>query len=790
MRTGSKSFFLAICLTLSAIFLAGPVDAASKGKPGGKSSAPKKVVLQKQATIDLVKMSLFDTSGKSTTAILKIARTYNDKHAPLIEPKLRSDFLRLAPGRAAFDGTGQDERKAVELANIAAGATLAADARNFSVTLACVAFTKAVKKNLTAHNLAAALNLSATAKNSKAEPGTIRADAAAVYQYAVSLDTTNVDTLVNLGNVYMDLDRQEDARIMFEGALKQRARYSRARQGMAAYWLARGDRLKAARELEKDKILLPLVKRKISEESKDIGNPQKVPMVTLGDSLEKCERAVHQLAQLKPVSTADFIEEFDPVVAQQIRLRINNLPKSDQLILPKITSIASVSSYQKYFNDTNKFADYEEEMRNFFEKWGEGLGKRKMAALGDMGMEVSEESVTLPPGFDPGTMGRMAASARQAARSGDFSQIRAMLSKLDPAAARVIEPMKSGEDAIGAYTNWYNMQVLTRKKQAYFTYFPKLKEKLQKLVEAEVENTEQKLKSLEIQEAKKIEKLMEQQNATHVDMSPAMKKVNIQYALMRNKERENCFHRNFDMMVRQYISKLKPAMENMWLDMMPHVRLITEQQSRDKWYLEISEMGLSNSATFLGLVLGSAVVDSNWEDVTQEDMEKAVAELDEAARRKAQEDMKAGNAAPEELSEESLLDRFSLSQSWGPIDVTITPTSIKISGAALLAATLSYDWESDVVSGGVGLGVRLAAEGQGVGVKAEAITMLTYEMDMGSGKITELDWKGNAGATTNAGPISAGGNYEASVMHGNKFTDSVDAAYGVANANTYSGEYQ
>lgn len=52
------------------------------------------------------------------------------------------------------------------------------------------------------------------------------------------------------------------------------------------------------------------------------------------------------------------------------------------------------------------------------------------------------------------------------------------------------------------------------------------------------------------------------------------------------------------------------------------------------------------------------------------------------------------------------------------------------------------------------------------------------------------EWKGNAGATANAGPISAGGNYEASVIHGNKFTDSVDAAYGVANANTYSGEYQ
>lgn len=68
-----------MCVTLPALFLINPADAAGQGKPGGKSAAPKKAVLQKTPTVDLVKISKFDTSGKATAAVLKIARTYHEK---------------------------------------------------------------------------------------------------------------------------------------------------------------------------------------------------------------------------------------------------------------------------------------------------------------------------------------------------------------------------------------------------------------------------------------------------------------------------------------------------------------------------------------------------------------------------------------------------------------------------------------------------------------------------------------------------------------------------------------
>ncbi len=63
--------------------------------------------------------------------------------------------------------------------------------------------------------------------------------------------------------------------------------------------------------------------------------------------------------------------------------------------------------------------------------------------------------------------------------------------------------------------------------------------------------------------------------------------------------------------------------------------------------------------------------------------------------------------------------------------------------------------------------------------------MITYTMEGGTGRVTEIDWKGNVGAAAQAGNVQVGGNYEASVMNGNKFSSEVTAVAGDVNVKAY-----
>jgi hypothetical protein len=224
--------------------------------------------------------------------------------------------------------------------------------------------------------------------------------------------------------------------------------------------------------------------------------------------------------------------------------------------------------------------------------------------------------------------------------------------------------------------------------------------------------------------------------------------------------------------------------ESMWADCMPHVKLVSYQMSRDKYYADVSRNAMTFSMQFMGFLMGSAEADGQWDDVTYEDLREVDQALVEAYRAKAELERQAANAPPGQEAE-TLLDRLYISQSWGPIDLKITPDSITISGSALIAATLGYNWKTDVVEGGVGVGVKLSAESQGAGVSGELSTLLTYKMNLTTGKVSEIDWKGTAGVSGSVAGVTAGGSYEASVMNGNKYSPAVSAAYKNLNADIF-----
>ena len=768
--------WLLIITSLLALVSVDAVLAAANGQ-NSQESPLRKVVLQQKPTIDLTQMSKYDSSGIATASVLKNVKKYYDLALPKVEIKLKVDYNSLTYGNVSFYGKIMDEKKALELSNIAACAYINPDSKYFATALSCVAFSKAVKSNKVAHNMAAIINLLELPKDAGFN---LKADAVTVYEYAVSLDPKNADTLVNLGNVYMDLDRQEDARILFEAALKLIPKYSRAKEGMATYWLARGDKKKAAAELEKGQIMLPGYVRKMNESSEIIADPERAPDVTGGDSLETAAAAINKLKKLEPVSTADFIEDFDPVDAQQIRNKIKYLPKTDRLYLPKITAIAEVSSYDLYYNKAQKFAGYTDSLEAFLKKWSKTVGQLQKKNFENMGAQVNGKNVKLPPDMDPAKLKEIAAKARQELKEGKMDALRDLMSTFDPEQSKATVPVSESPNKIEAYIRSYNLQQLNKKRNAYFFYFFRLCEKYQKMIEDDAKVGMAKIKELrqmEEQDSEQARKIIQDPDA----LKAQLERIRIRYGLLRNLERETWFHKSFDIMVYEYIQTFKPAMEEMWVDCMPHIKLMMEQKSRDKWCADISSLALTNSARFLNLVLAGAAADGQWDDVTYQDLENADKALQALMAAKAERDFQEANT-PEGLSLEALLDKFSINQKLGPFEVKLTPNGIEIAGSYLIQGKLSYDWKKDSLSAGLGMGVKFGADIKGAQGEVGVSTMLTITVNTATGKVDEVDWVGNADLSGSIGGVSGGGSYQASVMHGNSFTPALSGAYQQINA--------
>ncbi|HEX2944958.1 MAG TPA: hypothetical protein VHT96_03275 [Clostridia bacterium] len=739
MKNVVKKFSACI---LSLLLLASPalcpnVDAASQSS---HSTVLPKATLQKKATINYNDIIKYDKSGRTTSNALKIAQNYYKLSKPKIEPGLVVDFAKNSIGEPRFDGKLEDKKKALAMSSISASAALRTDAVNYATALACAAFSKGPKLNLTAKNMASAIYELCKARDAKFNAASkssagYMSDILNVYQYAVSLEPKNVETLVGLGNVFMDMDRQEDAKLLYQAALKLQKDYKPAHEGMAAYHLARGDWKSAEKELSNN--ITMFLSSKSSDDRKKQTDVIKAPDNKETDSAEASEAKIAALSKLPLVSMADFIDEIDPADAQQIRMKVNNLPQNDKLILPKLTSIAQISQYKVYVNDTESFNELQLETSDFFEKWQSELDK-------------------LPPKF-------MSEGANTGIESVDS----------------IYDTRDNQDNRLMEYMFWYNTTVLNKKTATYLHYFTKKLDKKSDLILYRRAAALEAIGSLNEQEGERLEQI-ENSDATYDIKAAQKEKIHAEYALQRNEKRQSCFQDNYGMAIELY-TQIRPMIEKYWADCMPNVRLLPEGAIRDSGYYAIAQTSEGLAKQIIQMVFESAEVDGDYEDVSGQDYVDAGEELREAYRQKAEQEYRDANA-PSSFSPDALLDKFSRSFSSGPIELKVTPYSIEISFTMLVAGKMGVNWKESTFSGGIGLGAK-GEIGVGMfGAKGEAVTMLTYTYNTKTGKVLDIDWKANAGASVSVegagGKLEAGVNYESSVMHGNKFSSGITEGYG------------
>ena len=729
-----------------------------------------------------------------TTGALALAQRRFAEFSPQVEPQLAGEFNRLLGVPPRFDARYVDERKGRELANAAAAAIPSPEGRSLGVALASAAVGQAPKLAVAAHNLAAALYLRQKQAGFAVETDTSAArDAAALYRYALTLDPGRLQTWVNLGNVLVDLQQLEEARTCFEAALKKDAGLLEAHIGMATYWTAKGEKEKARAELQSAAIRFPASTRKIAEKADRLEDPAVAPQVTQDDSVESIEDKLRKLRGLTPMSTADIIEEWDPVDAQQIRIRVNNLPKTDQLQMPSLTSFTMFGSNEQFCKHAKQVRAYKNEIDSFFKRWGNNLKTQSKKMITDLGGTVTTDArgrTKVGGALDKAKMKADAARMRQMAKEGKIAELmQEVASKYDPAmlgmpgvAGAIGGPTApTSPPTLEGYLTAYNFQVYNKKYAAWIQYWPKYLKRQTEFLSELSERRSKRIEEIREQEAKELEDL---KRSYAPDQPPEKEglRIALKYLRARNQERESWYHDGLDAVLVAYRTHMRPNLEEMWTDLLPHLRLIQAGMSRDRRFLEVSNFTISMASQAVGLVVGAAEAPSAWEDPTG--LENALREAERLeAKEKEEQDQADWAAFHAELAAANPPAWLSdidgtFEKELGPVKVKITPDSIEISGGEILQGSFNYNWKEDTLKTYLGVGASFSTGDGPVGASATLGTGVSFTFNTQTGKVSEIDWTGTAGASVNLGVISASANYEASVMHGNTLSYDVTANLG------------
>ncbi|MDR2865802.1 MAG: hypothetical protein LBV13_00115 [Methanomassiliicoccaceae archaeon] len=179
--------------------------------------------------------------------ILKIAKKYYDWAKPIISLG-KNEFKKAVDWVPEFDGRKNDVEKAGTLSFDTAMLGTFPGTGTITVAFACAAFDLAPESVVMSQNLGSAIALfcdnspDLSIKEKKKE---IYEDAAAVLIYAVSLSLSedmytekSLGPLVALGNLFLDMEKYEEAKHLFTTARRLDETYMPAVEGLAAYYKA------------------------------------------------------------------------------------------------------------------------------------------------------------------------------------------------------------------------------------------------------------------------------------------------------------------------------------------------------------------------------------------------------------------------------------------------------------------------------------------------------------------------------------------------------------------------
>jgi len=574
-----KVFKRIFAIIIAVIILAAPVFATDDipmptvlAEP--KPSAPIKLAIPSLAKPDLVKA-------------LKIAEKYYKLGIANATDHEKVHIPVIIDWKPDFTGKSQNPAKAAQYITSSAYLTAYSDLKGIYLPLNAALFALDSANATIAGNLASSIaaysedtagKLLGESLTSGNEAKAYADDAKAVYEYALArmlekptIDISALPLLLNYGYLCIDMNNLDYAKVVLEAAYNLAPGHMPAVEGLAAYYLAKGDKEKAKKLLEDAK--LPMMYRKMKTMQDNV-DEEKVPQVKAEDSHETAISKLRNIDKLEIVLATDFYEELNPEGAREARKLVTELQNSIRFTAPDYNYLSQYSTLKNYRSQggSSAYEAFCEELMALEEKVNSKREKNFDIEELELLLSQLESNPDMPPE-------QMLAIFNQSSIASNLSPESKIL-LLDP------EDFVNPTDILAQQ---YNVLQYKHKWGSYTTYLSKqLNELLEAIVYAN-EDLVKKMIPLEESMRAELDKLSDEHDASHkksVSNCDACivktHQIHSKYDPQLNNLAETGWMDITNFVSARYIQRIKPNLEAMYIECMKHVLLISDPAVRDK----------------------------------------------------------------------------------------------------------------------------------------------------------------------------------------------------------------
>jgi tetratricopeptide (TPR) repeat protein len=622
----------------------------------------------------------------SRSDILQIARDRDKSAHQHFDSYDLADYSKAVTWIPRFDGLNPDAEKAKRYSLLVAAATQYLNRPHLVTALACAVFALDPQSTVNASNFASSIITAGERLNpspAKAEAlAPYRKDAESAFLYAMAISMKNdawtiasLTAILNLGNLYIDMGKLEEARSLFQVARKLSPYSWAAALGMAAYFNAIGKPDKALAILGDDNLDRPEKLVLAVKAAKALEKSDAFSELPPGSPDNVYEKGIKTISSEPIATAADFVSQLDQSTRNKMRYFIEHLPKAGSFVAPSIKTVAQYASLKAISSPQGISAlkDFQEMLGIYTISSSASSGDQQLRMLSRMGLNID-------PGIDlqdlakhpekyadkqiPGAkvsgteqfmanvqkMRKEAETAQRDLATGKTASSIALVAKVDPFFTILQIDPDQYADPMNVVIQKQNFVVHNRKTNLYKGYLISVNKRTYKAVTETVRLTQEKIASLDTMRSAELdafERQRAQAAASGVDTETAewkLKKhaIHQKYFVQFNNAAETGFSSATNVASAAYVQRIKPTAEAYYYDVIRHVALISDPDVRDQ--KEAALRSSMNSALMWALqnvmvAYGSFSYSDDWDcdcDIEallrQRDAERTALDKEESGR--------------------------------------------------------------------------------------------------------------------------------------------------------------
>lgn len=579
--------------------------------------------------------------------MLQMAQTRSKAAHQKFGPDDLSAFSKVIAWVPNFDGLHTQPEKAKEMSLLVSTSTNYLNLPQFILAVSSAVFALDPGSSNNANNFASAIITAGERLN----PGQVKAEILApfrkdaesgfLYSMAISMKedawtNESLTPIINLGNLYIDMHKLDEARSLFQIARKLDPLSWDAALGMAAYFHAIGQPDKALAILEDDDLHKPVSLMIAKKSAKVLEKSEPYSELPIDSPDETYEEGIETMTAEPIMTSADFIAQIDQSERNKMRYFIEHLPPAGSYSVPKINKLTQYATLKAISGPQGISAlkDFIEMVGNFSLSSAASVSNQQLEWLARMGLNIDpgvdmEDVAKHPEKYKDKNlknnvkvtgkeeflanmeeMKKQAQVAEKDLATGNTASLLKIAGNIDPFFNILLIDPEQYADPTNILIQKHNFAVYNRKKHLFEAYLYKVNKKTYQYVMEDVQKAQKKIGELAIKEHAELEEFEKRYEEAKKNYDDQETFPEAEWMLRRHMIHQNYFNQfnnaaetGFGSATNTatiaYMQRIKPTAEGYYYDVIRHIGLISDPEVRDQKDTELKSV--INSAVTMAL---------------------------------------------------------------------------------------------------------------------------------------------------------------------------------------------